>query len=646
MSAGLSDGFVYAPKPPAAPAANIRVSVPPYNKDTYNNKSGSETVMFNIPCGRRGQYLNPRMSYLKFNVNVKTKFGDTTVNKPLLALDGGAHAFFQTLEVYHGSNMLEQIREYNTLYQLLIDNGETASNMSYGRSVADGVARDKDYYPSTALFYQAAEVRAKGGNESGGIIKALNPARSRIEENTVRPTRDREGKIVSEFWIRDRRLLDLDWNMTKSDASTPTPIGDALTTGDAAATVNGKPIMVDAIEIDDLPFQGAEGAYSSSSNGITHTFCIPLVSGIIGAQMPKYLPTGAMATDLRVELTLAKYENAFRALGFLNKTETAFKTDFDSITKEKSLMDGVSITLDGMELMLEYIEVASDVQMAIESATGAGYIMSFDSFANFSNSIKSDPGTVTQLIGARFSSVKTAYTMFRDQHAMGNLASSAITSRLNPFSRKPNRSAYHTESGVVAYPSKWDAGVGWDYLIGATHYPPKPVATDEETYYEAVKASHSVAAAEMTGILSANNWSVSARRDTSSSSGDTTAPSVRGQYPLQGGTFFISQNFESQSHKSHLAESGLNTLAQTMYVECRFPGAVQVGSNSLKVSAVTSESYVYAKQLADRDGTNKASYAGATKTNWLQCNAALQMDHFIHYDGLLLVENGICNTRF
>jgi hypothetical protein len=83
-----------------------------------------------------------------------------------------------------------------------------------------------------------------------------------------------------------------------------------------------------------------------------------------------------------------------------------------------------------------------------------------------------------------------------------------------------------------------------------------------------------------------------------------------------------------------------------MYVECRFPGAVQVGSNSLKVSAVTSESYVYAKQLADRDGTNKASYAGATKTNWLQCNAALQMDHFIHYDGLLLVENGICNTRF
>lgn len=47
MASGLSDGFVYAPKPPAAPAANIRVSVPPYNKSEYRN--GGEVVMFNIP---------------------------------------------------------------------------------------------------------------------------------------------------------------------------------------------------------------------------------------------------------------------------------------------------------------------------------------------------------------------------------------------------------------------------------------------------------------------------------------------------------------------------------------------------------------------------------------------------------------------
>lgn len=54
MSAGLSDGFVYAPKPPAAPAANIRVSVPPHNKDVFRD---GDVIMFNIPSGKRGQYL-------------------------------------------------------------------------------------------------------------------------------------------------------------------------------------------------------------------------------------------------------------------------------------------------------------------------------------------------------------------------------------------------------------------------------------------------------------------------------------------------------------------------------------------------------------------------------------------------------------
>lgn len=102
-SAGLSDGFVYAPKPPAAPAANIRVSVPPYNKANFSQ--GNDTVMFYIPGGKRGQYLNTRQSYLKFEVEVKFDKGSETY-VPIVALDGGAHSFFNSLEVYHGSNLL------------------------------------------------------------------------------------------------------------------------------------------------------------------------------------------------------------------------------------------------------------------------------------------------------------------------------------------------------------------------------------------------------------------------------------------------------------------------------------------------------------------------------------------------------------
>ena len=160
--AGLSEGFIYAPKPPAAPAANIRVSVPPHNKDVFNR--GNETVSFNIPAGKRGQYLNTRMSYLKFELEVELKRSkegeqmtlvkDTSVYKGkatitsdeltqkaahVLALDGGAHALFNSLEVYHGTNLLEQIREYNALYQLMLDTSTNDTDGASHYSVSDGM---------------------------------------------------------------------------------------------------------------------------------------------------------------------------------------------------------------------------------------------------------------------------------------------------------------------------------------------------------------------------------------------------------------------------------------------------------------------------------------------------------------------------
>lgn len=55
VAAGLSDAFVYQPKPPAAPAANIRVTVPTSNKDVFS--ANNDTMMFNLPSGKRGQYL-------------------------------------------------------------------------------------------------------------------------------------------------------------------------------------------------------------------------------------------------------------------------------------------------------------------------------------------------------------------------------------------------------------------------------------------------------------------------------------------------------------------------------------------------------------------------------------------------------------
>ena len=69
--------------------------------------------MFNNLTGRRGSFLNTRMSYLKFRVtNTVTDAGHT------IAADFDIASSFSRLELYYGSNVLKQIHEYDLLVNL------------------------------------------------------------------------------------------------------------------------------------------------------------------------------------------------------------------------------------------------------------------------------------------------------------------------------------------------------------------------------------------------------------------------------------------------------------------------------------------------------------------------------------------------
>ncbi len=61
----LSDALVYSAKPYAVSGHKYRQNLPAYNKTFF---TPGEVLMLNLSCGRRGQYLNQRMSYLKFNL--------------------------------------------------------------------------------------------------------------------------------------------------------------------------------------------------------------------------------------------------------------------------------------------------------------------------------------------------------------------------------------------------------------------------------------------------------------------------------------------------------------------------------------------------------------------------------------------------
>ncbi len=88
----LSDSLVYQPKSSAVSSSKARWNKPSYNKSKF--KPG-EVVMINIPTGRRGSFLNTRMSYLKFKVaNLGTDVGHT------IAAD------FNTASIFQGSSYI------------------------------------------------------------------------------------------------------------------------------------------------------------------------------------------------------------------------------------------------------------------------------------------------------------------------------------------------------------------------------------------------------------------------------------------------------------------------------------------------------------------------------------------------------------
>lgn len=417
----VSDSLVYRPKPPSIAGTTHRQSVPSYNGSKFTD---GQTILINIPCGRRGHYLNTRMSYLRFRItNTSTVVTPPATAAPNFALDYTGSCFIQSLSLFHGSNLLEQIHEYNALYHFMLDMQGSEESVCRAATILEGA------------------------NE----------------------TYCRQGVVIA-------------------------PGGSIYVT-------------------------------------------VPVMSGIVGPLQGKYLPTGAMTGgDLRLELTLAP---AARAVKF----------------------DGPAGTwaIDNVELALEYVEVSSEVDRMIQQANPR-YVISFESYANYTNTVSSSEGQINKLIPARFSSLKTLYTFFRKSDIMNQHLASSVTTRVNPTI------------------------FNWYYQVSGENIPATPVREDTEAFAELMKALHSFGSADNTTVIKRSNWK--------QTDGDGVDPNKKA-------AFAIGQNLETLSHKSTLTESGKGTLN----TNCYLLGSV-AGQKDLHVST------------------------------------------FAHYDGVLVIENGVATSAF
>jgi hypothetical protein len=280
-----------------------------------------------------------------------------------------------------------------------------------------------------------------------------------------------------------------------------------------------------------------EGQGTSSRMGATlaagasMVFCIPLLSGIVGVLQNKYLPTGDMsAGDLRLELTLANASDG--VIGDAARTWT----------------------VDNVEMMLEYTDLASDAARMVSQSNSGGYMISFDSFANYSSSLEAQTTNMNILIPARYSSLKTLFTVIRLQENVGAITKNTISERVNLFG---------------------DSGQ-WYFSIGGKNIPSTPVKTNTEAAAELCKALHAFGAQSHTSLITRATWTAA------------------------NGTYIIAADLESQPHKSKLSESGINTLSTNTYLIGQFP----------------------------------------------QTTKSINIQTFAHYDGILVIQNGLCSVQF
>ena len=140
---GLPDNAGFIPKTPAVTATKVRQNFLPINGRGFN--PGNQ-IHFSLACGKRGAFLDPKATYLKFKLRNKGAVGGGD-----LTLDGSAHSIFHLLEVYYGSSQLEYCREYGPLVSMLMETQASSDRESKNGNTLEGMNKTSSRTGNTII---------------------------------------------------------------------------------------------------------------------------------------------------------------------------------------------------------------------------------------------------------------------------------------------------------------------------------------------------------------------------------------------------------------------------------------------------------------------------------------------------------------
>jgi len=319
---------------------------------------------------------------------------------------------------------------------------------------------------------------------------------------------------INEYGRLHQALYDMGMNMGDKDTA-GTFEGSIVQTYTTPATFAGSTIY----SLDEPNRIGVNIA-----SGADETFYIPLVSGVVGQLVDKYIPLGEMSADLRLEFTLYQANIAGQ------HASTAPAWNIVDFTYEAQI-----------------VEVDGNVQQEIDQATLGYYRIHGTSWGEYNTTVASGDGSKSFLIPARYASLKNLLVVQQNQAiANGATATHAIACRT-----KANMSKYQ-------------------FKVGSLQVPQTPVELDAtgnlrgaEGFAELKKSFHSMGVLD--GGLIASDMYVDDSPD--------------GTTNVECGSFLVGQELESFAHKNDVLTAGVNTLSSNVFFEATYSSGAQASVN-------------------------------------------------------------------
>jgi hypothetical protein len=468
VNQALTSDMLLGLKPSAPKSRSYRISVAPLNASVF--APGSQMI-FELPTGRKGTWLDQSQSYIKFSVQCSSANAvAANIATNGVYVENTAYSFIQRLDIYNSSNLLETINEYGQLANFLIDT-QLAQSDKAGLSAMIGsnnIENIQSFLPVGVTI------------PASGVTTAAIPATS-LE---VQRAGDRSGMGM-------------------------------------ASVVNS----------------------ASISTAIPYTFCLPVLSGVVGVNASKMMPVGKLNAPIRCEFYLAANDDA------IYYGTAAGATTWQIVNAEFCLCY-VELQDDSLDLVMqpgeqEYISTITYRQAStyLPAATA---------------------GEFTTLVPFRCASLSAIYARFRP-YATATQGANATAAYRKSAAINPNLSSYYWRIGSSIYPNKPV------YLLNGTL-----VGTGGEGYAELLKSFHALSASIGNTTLVAQQYNVAATATQGWTgpigAGAVNSTAVGNHY----NAFAVGLELQSFSNRSDTILSGISTLNSQVY----FTGVVNTGATA------------------------------------------------------------------